>query len=96
MTTRRIDNVLETSYNDSDVKRAHRECNVPDEDDSQSFSKAILDMVKKMKRGSCKRNNLRSRKIVKALRIEHEKRFGKDVAPIDTPMQKSIFDFLGE
>ena len=89
-----VDGVLETRYDDKDISDAHAaSLPVPVDEDTPSFSKAILDMVKKMKRGSCKRNNARSRKIVKALRIEHDRKFGNGTQPIATPSQKSIFDY---
>lgn len=93
--------VLETMYLDEDLKRAHdSDQPVVETTANPAYSKKILVMVKKMRKGSIADNNTRSKKIAKKLlkerkKIERENKKAnvvKKSSPVK-PVQRTITDF---
>jgi len=94
MKTRIIDNTIETDYNSEDVARAYTEP-APDTKDTPTYSKSLMVQYRRAKRAS-KKNDERSRKIVKQLTKQRKKMNKKTVPkPKTKRRQKTIFDFGG-
>lgn len=88
--------VLETVVTDEDVQRAHDNGDVGEivENlcaETQKFSKAVMTMYRRMKRGSCKENNARARRIVEDLRVKREAM--RDDKAVVAVGQSTLFDF---
>lgn len=99
METRRPEDrpeVLETVYDDDHLRRVHdSEHPVVETPGNPGYSKAILKVVKKMRKGSIADNNNRSKRIAKALLKERRKKTAKVVKPPAKPVQRTIMDFGG-
>ena len=89
-----VDGVVESVYTDSDIKIAHDEHVIEDEDASPKYSAALLRQYNRAKRAS-KKNDERSRKIVKQLTKERKKMNKTTNKPVTKRRQKTVFDFGG-
>ena len=91
--------MTETDYNDIDLELAHNEHIIYEEEDSPKYSAVLIRQYKRAKRASVK-NDLRSKKIVKALTKERKK-MNKQTTPktvmkrVAKHRQKTVFDFGG-
>lgn len=89
----RADGVLETVVTDEDVRRAYGGDVADETTENPGYSKVVMKMWRRMKKGSCKDNDERSRRIVAELRERRETTTcDRLVAPAGLG-QSTLFDF---
>ena len=91
---RTIGDALETDYTEDDVERAYHAPIVDDDETPSTYSAALLRQYNRAKRAS-KKNDERSKNIVKQLTKERKKMNKKTKTPTKERKQKTISDFGG-